>query len=89
MFRIDTIKPYPEDYGEATEVARQELHSNSRPALLNHVVDMGAYQVVFLGYPNWWGTMPMAVRTFLEEYDFRAKRLFRFARMREADLEVV
>ncbi|HEX9260958.1 MAG TPA: flavodoxin [Candidatus Bathyarchaeia archaeon] len=78
LFRIDTIKPYPEDYGETTEVAGQELRSNERPALLNHVVDMGAYQVVFLGYPNWWGTMPMAVRTFLEEYDFSGKTIVPF-----------
>jgi hypothetical protein len=50
MFRIDTIKPYPEDYKETTVVAKQELHSNARPELLNHVVDMDAYKVVFLGY---------------------------------------
>ena len=78
LFRIDTIKPYPEDYGETTEVAGQELRSNTRPALLNHVVNKGAYQVVFLGYPNWWGTMPMAVRAFLEEYDFSGKTIVPF-----------
>jgi len=78
LFRIDTVKPYPEDYGETTEVAGQELRSNARPAILNHVVDMGAYQVIFLGYPNWWGTMPMAVCTFLEEHDFSGKTIVPF-----------
>lgn len=69
-FHIDTIKSYPNDYTKTTEVARQELDSNTRPELLNHVGDMGQYNVLFLGYPNWWGTMPMAVYTFLEEYNF-------------------
>jgi flavodoxin len=77
LFCIDTIKPYPEDYGQTAELAGQELRSNARPMLLNHVVDMG-YQVVFLGYPNWCDTMPMAVCTFLEEYDFSGKMIVPF-----------
>ena len=78
LFRIDTIKPYPEDYTETTVVAKQELHSNARPELLDYVVDIDAYKVVFLGYPNWWGTMPMAVYTFLESYDFSGKTIIPF-----------
>ena len=78
LFCIDTIKPYPEDYGQTAELAGQELRSNARPMLLNHVVDMGSYQVVFLGYPNWCDTMPMAVCTFLEEYDFSGKMIVPF-----------
>jgi flavodoxin len=78
LFCIDTIKPYPEDYGETAKIAEQELRSNARPVLLNHVVDMGGYQVVFIGYPNWCNTMPMAVRTFLEEYDLSGKIIVPF-----------
>ncbi len=78
MFRIDTIESYPEDYEETTEVAKQELNSNARPELLNHVADMDAYKVIFLGYPNWWGTMPMVVHTFLESYDFSGKTIIPF-----------
>lgn len=78
MFRIDTINPYPENYEETTEVARQELRSNVRPKLMNQVSDMKAYEVIFLGYPNWWGTMPMVVHTFLESYDFSRKTIIPF-----------
>ncbi|MFX1445126.1 MAG: flavodoxin, partial [Promethearchaeota archaeon] len=78
MFYIDTVKPYPEDYEETTKVAKQELKGNARPELLDHVADIDAYNVVFLGYPNWWGTMPMAVCTFLESHDFSGKTIIPF-----------
>jgi len=60
LFRIDPVKEYPADYEETTEVAKQELCRNARPELSAHVVNMDEYGVIFLGYPNWWGTMPMA-----------------------------
>ena len=70
LFHIETVKDYPSDYQKATEVAQQELSRNARPALNHQVDSMDGYGVVFLGYPNWWGTMPMAVWTFLEAHDF-------------------
>lgn len=78
MFHIDTTESYPVDYTETTEVAQQELRNNVRPELNSHVEDMDSYDVIFLGYPNWWGTMPMAVFTFLEEYDFSGKTIMPF-----------
>ncbi len=78
MFYIDTIKPYPENYEETTKVAKQELKNNARPELSDHIADMEAYNVIILGYPNWWGTTPMAVRTFLESYDFSNKTIIPF-----------
>jgi flavodoxin len=78
LFRIDTVKPYPEDYDETTEVAKEELRSDARPELANQVTNIDAYDVVFLGYPNWWGTMPMAVWTFLESYDFSGTTIIPF-----------
>jgi flavodoxin len=78
MFRIDTIKDYPGDYHQTTDVARQELRGNARPELAGHVDAMADYSVVYLGYPNWWGTMPMAVYTFLERYDFSGKTIIPF-----------
>lgn len=78
MFHIEAVKPYPKDYTEATEAAQEELHANARPELTNHMNDMDSYEVVFLGYPNWWGTMPMPVFTFLEEYDFSGKTIIPF-----------
>lgn len=78
LFNIDTIKSYPVDYSETTEVARKELRYNARPELTNHIENMADYDVVFLGYPNWWGTFPMSVFTFLEEYDFSEKTIIPF-----------
>ena len=78
MFRIEAANSYPEDYVKATEVAQQELRTNARPLLASQVEHMDYYKVIFLGYPNWWGTMPMPVFTFLEEYDFSGKTIVPF-----------
>ena len=78
IFRIDTVKKYPVDYYETTEVAKQELRENVRPELSGHVDNMADYSVIYLGYPNWWGTMPMAVFTFLEKGDFYGKTILPF-----------
>ena len=77
-FRIDTAKAYPGDYAETTEAAKEELRRNARPALKSHLADIGQYDAVVLGYPNWWGTMPMAVFTFLEEHDWKGKTVLPF-----------
>ena len=78
LFRIETVKDYPSDYEETTDVARQELRQKARPELAGRVDTMGDYTVIFLGYPNWWSTMPMAVFTFLEAYDFSGKTIIPF-----------
>lgn len=78
LFRIKAVKPYPEDYTECTEVAKRELRENARPELTAHVEDIKNYDVIFLGYPNWWGTFPMPVFTFLEAYDFSGKTIIPF-----------
>ena len=79
LFKIDTVKPYPEGYEETTEVAREELRGNARPELTSKLDNLDDYGVVFLGYPNWWGTMPMAVFTFLENRDFSGKTIVPFS----------
>ncbi|WP_455617958.1 flavodoxin [Eisenbergiella sp.] len=79
LFHIETVTPYPEDYRECTNVAQQELQNNARPELTATVDRFDDYDVVFLGYPNWWGDMPMAVYTFLESYDFAGKTIVPFA----------
>ena len=75
LFEIKTVKSYPEDYTETTRVAQAELRENARPELTEHVDNMADYDVIILGYPNWWGTMPMAVSTFLESYNFSGKTI--------------
>ena len=75
LFQIETVKAYPEDYTETTRVAQDELSGNARPELAGTVADLDSYEVIYLGYPNWWGTMPMAVYTFLDAYDFSGKTI--------------
>jgi len=78
LFEIQTVKSYPVDYTETTEVATVEKRTNARPELSTHVGNMDQYDTIILGYPNWWSTFPMAVFTFLEEYDFSGKTILPF-----------
>ena len=78
LFHIQTLTPYPADYDECTEVAKQEQADNARPELNARVQDFDSYDVIYLGYPIWWGDMPMAVYTFLESYDFNEKTIIPF-----------
>ncbi|WP_346857008.1 flavodoxin [uncultured Draconibacterium sp.] len=78
MFKIDTVKKYPADYMETTRIAKQELRENARPELTEVLGNMDDYNVIYLGYPNWWGTFPMAVFTFLDSYDFSGKTIIPF-----------
>lgn len=75
LFRINTVKKYPDDYTEATKVAQQELRDNARPELSEYLDNIDDYEIIILCYPNWWGTMPMPVFTFLEKYDFTEKTI--------------
>jgi flavodoxin len=78
MFHIESVTAYPKDYTETTEVAKNELRTKARPKLTGQVKNMAAYDIIFVGYPNWWGTMPMPVYTFLESYDFSGKTIVPF-----------
>ena len=78
LFHIESVTAYPKDYTETTEVAKNELRAKARPKLAGRVENMKAYDVIFMGYPNWWGTMPMPVYTFLESYDFSGKTIVPF-----------
>jgi len=66
------------DYTECTEVAKQELRGKARPELKKYLDSIDEYDTVFLGYPCWWGTMPMGVYTFLDRYDWKGKKIFPF-----------
>lgn len=78
LFEIDTIKKYPLDYQETTRIAEDELRCSARPELTDRISYIGQYEIIFLGYPNWWGTMPMGVWTFLESYDLDGKIILPF-----------
>ena len=77
-FHIETVTPYPADYDDCCDVAKQELADKARPKISGGVDNMDSYDIVFLGYPIWWGDMPMAVYTFMESYDFSDKVVIPF-----------
>jgi flavodoxin len=76
LFEIKTAKAYPDTYDECTDVAKKEQNDNARPALAQNVPDIAVYKTVFLCYPNWWGTLPMGVFTFLETHDLSGKTVY-------------
>lgn len=86
LFKIQTVRTYPTSHSECSRIAEQEMRSNARPELSSHVEDMAQYDIVFLGYPIWWYQEPMAIRTFLEEYDFGGKTIVPFCTTMSAEI---
>jgi flavodoxin len=78
IFQIETVDPYPDDYDAVVERAGQELHSGHRPALKARVESIKPFDLVLIGYPNWWGTIPAPVRVFLTDDDFSGKIIVPF-----------
>ena len=77
-FHIETVTPYPADYDDCCDVAKQEQADKARPEISGSVDNMEQYDIVFLGYPIWWGDMPMAVYTFMDSYDLSDKVVIPF-----------
>ena len=78
LFLIQTAEKYPADYDETDEQGRIENRDRPRPALSAQVNNLEDYNVLFLGFPNWYYDMPMAVYSFLEEYDLSGKTIVPF-----------
>lgn len=78
IVELQPVTPYPEAYRATTDQAKQELASGYKPPLKNRIEHIEAYDVVFVGSPNWWGTVAGPVRTFLSEYDLAGKRIAPF-----------
>ena len=78
LFRIEQAQPYSDDYDTCVAEAREDFRKNARPAVLHLPDSLDAYDEIYLGYPNYCGTMPMAVYTFLEAYDFSGKTIHPF-----------
>lgn len=73
LFQIEPIQPYAKEYNECIEQAQADQKRNARPELKNYPESIEAYDIIYLGFPNYWGTMPMPVFTFLEHFDFSGK----------------
>ena len=78
LFLIETAEKYPVDYDETDALGQKENRERSRPALVSHVDNLDDYDRIFLGFPNWYYDMPMAVYAFLEEYDLSGKTIIPF-----------
>ena len=78
LFEIEAVTPYPTSHSELLDVSRQEMANNARPEIAGTVDNMDDYDTIFIGYPNWWGDMPMIVYNFLESYDLSGKTIVPF-----------
>ena len=78
IFEIQAAKPYPDDYDAVVKQARQELDSGYKPPLKTKIENIKSYDLIFIGYPNWCGTFPAPVKTFLSECDFSGKTIAPF-----------
>ncbi len=78
LFEITLVKPYSNDYNTVLNEAQRDQNEQARPELSSHVENMEDYDVIILGYPNWWASIPMPVASFLEEYNFEGKTIIPF-----------
>ena len=78
LFRIETTEEYPLEHETLVNQAKEEQNEDVRPELATHIGNVEQYDIIFLGYPNWWGDMPQPLYTFLEEYDFSGKTIIPF-----------
>lgn len=75
LFKIEQVEPYARDYNECIAQAQTDQRQNARPELKKIPEMLDEYDMIYLGYPNYWSTMPMAVFTFLEHFDFSGKTI--------------
>ena len=78
LFSIRTVEQYPDTYDATIDQGQQEQSEGARPELATHLENLDSYDTIFLGFPNWWGDMPMAVYTFLDEVDLSGKTVIPF-----------
>ncbi len=78
IIELETVAPYPPDYDAVVEQARQEQRRNARPEIRTSIPHPETYDTVFIGYPNWWGTMPMPLFTLLETQPLGRKTVIPF-----------
>lgn len=75
MFKIEPLQAYSKNYNKCIAQAQEDQRQDARPELKNYPENLDSYDVIYLGFPNYWGTMPMPVFTFLEHFDFSGKTI--------------
>ena len=78
ILELKTVSPYPSDYDAVVEQAQQEQRRNARPDISTVIPNLEQYDTVFIGYPNWWGTLPMPFFTLLERHPLGRKTIVPF-----------
>lgn len=78
IFELTPVTPYSSDYDTVLDEAQAEQRENARPEIAGTIENFEQYDVVYLGYPNWWGDMPMIVYSLLDDYDFAGKTIVPF-----------
>lgn len=78
LFKIEQTIPYAADYNTCIEQAKKDLQAKARPGLVSMPDSLDPYDEIYLGFPNYWGDMPMAVYTFLEKFDWNGKTIHPF-----------
>ena len=78
LAELKTVKPYPQEYNAVVDVAKAEQQADARPEIAAKLDNLADYGTVFIGYPNWWGTLPMPFFTLLEQHDMAGKTLIPF-----------
>lgn len=77
LFEVKPAKKYPADYDTCIDIAKKELNNNARPAILEDK-DISEYDTIFMGYPIWWGDLPMCLYTFIEAHNWEGKKIIPF-----------
>ena len=75
IFEIVPATPYSDDYDTVVDLAQEEQRSKARPAISGTIKNIADYDVIYVGFPNWWGDMPMILYTFFDTYDLSSKTL--------------
>lgn len=84
IFEIEAVVPYGDDYDTVVDLAQEEQRADARPAITNQIENINEYDVIYVGYPNWWGDMPMILYTFLIIMIYLIKQLLHFVQVAEA-----
>ncbi len=78
IFELVPVTPYSDDYDTVADVAQEEQSSNARPAISETIENIQQYDVIYVGFPIWWGDMPMILYTFFDTYDLSEKTIAPF-----------
>lgn len=78
IVELELVNPYSSDYSQCLDEAKRDQRADARPELRTKIENIAQYDTIFVGYPNWWASIPMPIATFLESYDLTGKTIAPF-----------